>query len=95
MNISIESHHFDIIKEIIKIYPYSFFVFGSRAKNSAHKFSDLDLCVMEDVADNIVFNLEEEFRESNLPFKVELIQWHKISKDFQQKIQKDLVALPK
>ncbi len=95
MIIDLKPHHFNIIKEIINQYPYDFLVFGSRVKNSAHKFSDLDLCIMEDLPSNIIFKIEEDFRESDLPFKVELLEWHKISEDFRRSIKNDLVPLPK
>lgn len=95
MNISLESRHLEMVKEIIKIYPYNFFVFGSRAKNTSHKFSDLDLCIMEEVPGNILSQMEEDFQESDLPFKVDLIQWQKISEDFRKAIGENLIALPK
>lgn len=95
MIISLELRHFDIIKEIINKYPYNFLVFGSRVKGSAHKFSDLDLCVMEDIPSNIIFKIEEDFRESDLPFKVELLEWNKASEDFREAIRNDLIVLPK
>ena len=57
-----------------------------------HKpLSDLDLCVMEDIPEITKSYLEEEFEESNLPFKVDIIEWNKISERFKSLIKKQLV----
>jgi len=35
--------------------------------------SDLDLCYQENIPEAIAFQIEEEFKESDLPFEVELV----------------------
>jgi len=35
--------------------------------------SDLDLCYQENIPAAIAFQIEEEFKESDLPFAVELV----------------------
>ncbi|CAH1764154.1 6517_t:CDS:2, partial [Entrophospora sp. SA101] len=54
-------------------YPYTFYAYGSRVKGTARRLSDLDICYQEDIPDNIAFKIEEEFKESDLPFLVELV----------------------
>lgn len=88
--IHIEERHLKIIRDILKKYPYTFFAFGSRVQGTHKTFSDLDLCVKEELSDLTKGDLEEEFEESMLPFKVDIIEWNKISKDFQSLIEKDL-----
>ena len=91
--IYVEKRHLKIIHEIISKYPYIFYAFGSRVEGTHQPFSDLDLCVMENIPELDKSYLEEAFEESNLPFKVDVIEWHKISKDFQGIIKNDLVPI--
>ncbi|CAG8461815.1 14962_t:CDS:2 [Racocetra fulgida] len=62
-----------IIRQILSRYPYRFYAYGSRVKGTARKFSDLDLCYQEEMPWNIYGRVKEDFEESNLPFKVDLV----------------------
>ena len=93
MKLIIEDRHYLIVKEILSRYTYSFYAFGSRIKGNARKLSDLDLCVMESVPGNILVHIEEEFENSDLPFKVDIIEMNNISKAFRDSIKADLVAI--
>ncbi len=82
------------IKAILKRYlpNKKVLAFGSRIKNTADKFSDLD-CVVFGAS---VFEFEqttEDFENSNLPFRVQLLMWEKLPKDFQEEINKKFVIL--
>lgn len=81
------------LKNILQKYPYTFYAFGSRVKNKAKKFSDLDLCYKESIPDAEVSKILEEFEESNLPFKVELLNWENCASDFKKEIEDDLFLL--
>ncbi|MBS0186193.1 MAG: nucleotidyltransferase domain-containing protein [Proteobacteria bacterium] len=89
----IEKRHLKIIKEILSRYPYNFYAFGSRVNGNPRRFSDLDICFMDNILWNIRAHLDEDFEESDLPFKVDVVAWQSCSKDFQQAIQKDLLPL--
>jgi uncharacterized protein len=91
--IHMEERHLKAVQNILKKYPYTFFVFGSRVHGTQKNFSDLDLCVKEDLSDLTKCYLQMDFDESNLPFKVDIIEWNKISKDFQSLIEKDLIQI--
>ena len=71
------------------------FVFGSRATNKARRFSDLDLLIKGDQCTDFktLAVLEEEFSESNLPYRTDLVDWFSISSEFKNKIQPDLVQI--
>jgi predicted nucleotidyltransferase len=89
----LEKKYLKLIQFILEKYPYNFFVFGSRVKNKARRFSDLDVCYKEYIPDNIIIQLEEKFEESDLPFKVDLLDWHHCTKDFQTHIEPDLIPI--
>lgn len=74
------------------------FVFGSRAHGQRLKrFSDLDLCLRSDrpVPARTVAQLLGAFSESNLPIKVDVVDWRDLPEYFRKEITKDLVALPR
>jgi len=71
--LQLENRHQKIIQQILSKYPYQFYAYGSRAKGTARKLSDLDLCYQGEIPDAVAFQIEEEFKESDLPFFVELV----------------------
>ena len=91
--LQLETRHQKIVQQILAKYPYRFYVYGSRAKGTARKYSDLDLCYQEDMPDAIAFQIEEEFKESDLPFMVELVAWKDMKVNFRELISPDLTAI--
>jgi len=82
----------DIVKYILKkhIVEYSVHAFGSRINGTAKKHSDLDLVIMSDtpIDPTQMALLKLDFSESNLPIKVDIIDWSTISEGFQKIIKK-------
>ncbi len=67
--------------------------FGSRANNTAKAHSDLDLAVMSEKSLSLqqCAMLTEAFEESDLPFRVDIIDWSTIKQDFRELIQSSLI----
>lgn len=65
-------------------------VFGSRVNGTTKPYSDLDLAIVaEDKIDNQQMSfLQEAFVESDLPFRVDLLDWAQISAEFREVIEK-------
>ncbi|MCE2746751.1 MAG: nucleotidyltransferase domain-containing protein [Burkholderiales bacterium] len=65
--------------------------FGSRVNGNPKPFSDLDLALVDvkPVALDIRADLAHAFSESDLPWKVDVVDWLSISPEFQQIIQKN------
>lgn len=63
-------------------------VFGSRFTGKAKRYSDLDLAVVAPAAldSDRLRLLKEAFEESDLPFRVDVVDWHVLSTGFQQVI---------
>jgi predicted nucleotidyltransferase len=85
--------HKRIVMAILSKYPYHFYVFGSRAKGTAKPFSDLDLAVKENMQALDKTKIITEFEESDLPFKIDLIEMSKIDPSFKAHILSDLILL--
>lgn len=91
--IHIEDEHLKILKSILKQSPVTFYVFGSRAKGVHKKFSDLDLCFKGNMPNSILYKIQEELINSNLPFKVDIVNFNQCSKEFQQIMEKEMIPL--
>ena len=69
-------------------------VFGSRAHGPAKPFSDLDLLVLGPaLAASLRGTLEEAFDESDLPFRVDIVEAATVSAEFRALIEPQAVAL--
>ena len=70
-------------------------VFGSRATGRARRYSDLDLAIdagrpltLDEIA-----GLTEAFSDSDLPYKVDIVDWRNIEDRWRQTIMAERVAL--
>ena len=59
--------------------------FGSRVCGSAKDYSDLDLAIVgrQTLDADMLRHLVEAFQESDLPFRVDVLDWHAVSEKFQ------------
>ena len=76
------------------IHNYKLYVFGSRAKNRARKYSDIDLAIdFQELTPQIKTKLEFTFENSTLPYEVDIINLNDIDIKFKDLIQKDLIEI--
>ncbi|MBI2981065.1 MAG: nucleotidyltransferase domain-containing protein [Deltaproteobacteria bacterium] len=70
---------------------YEVRVFGSRVTGTAKPHSDLDLAVVADHPLDLktLSRLHEAFEESDLPIRVDLIEWNRVSGEFREVIEKN------
>ncbi len=71
--------------------------FGSRVTWTAKDYSDLDLAIVgqKKLADKILYALKEDFEESDLPFRVDVLDYNSISDEFKDVINKGYEVLQK
>lgn len=93
--IDVENRHKVIINDILHKYPYTFYAFGSRVKGTARQFSDLDLCYMEDIPFRDLRKITQEFEDSNLPFKIDIVNYNRCSNEFKNKLKEEMILLNK
>lgn len=69
--------------------------FGSRVKGGAKKYSDLDIAVVcdEPIDKKTFYRLKEEISDLPTSFRVDILDWHKISPEFQNIIEKQYEIL--
>jgi len=96
--IDLRPDHAKIVQDILSEHlpvGASVRVFGSRAKWSAKTHSDLDLALRgkDRLQLALLADLAEAFSESDLPFKVDVVDWRTVTRSFQEVIDRDGVAL--
>ena len=71
--------------------------FGSRATRTAKDHSDLDLAVIGDepLAFGVLADLHDDFSESDLPYRVDVVDWAKVSQSFRKIIRKAQAVMKK
>jgi predicted nucleotidyltransferase len=86
-----------LVKNILQnhVPEYEVHAFGSRVLGTAHDSSDLDLAVMTDkpLPTMRLIDLKEEFSESDLPFKVDVVDWAATKASFRKIIEGQAIAL--
>lgn len=96
-DIAITDADWSIVSGILKKYlsQYSVWAFGSRVRQTHKPFSDLDIVVVNDEPLSIatMAELSEAFSESDLPWKVDVVDWASISEGFRKNIHADKVQL--
>jgi type I restriction enzyme S subunit len=95
--IDISPNDLTTVKNILDKYvpEYEIRAFGSRVTWTAKESSDLDLVVMTDkpLATMRMADLKEAFSESDLPFKVDVVDWAATKEGFKEIIEKQAVLL--
>ncbi|MDP3187567.1 nucleotidyltransferase domain-containing protein [Limnobacter sp.] len=89
--LKIQNHELQIVLDLLEkhVPNHVVWAFGSRVGGSPKPFSDLDLVLIDSkpLPLGIRAELNNAFSESDLPWKVDLVDWHSISPDFQKIIQ--------
>ncbi|MBW8351338.1 nucleotidyltransferase domain-containing protein [Bacillus sp. IITD106] len=95
--IKINSEELLIIQEILRQYVPNaeVRVFGSRHKGNIKDTSDLDLVIINDKKIDLfqLAMLKEAFEESTLPFRVDVLDWYRITEDFRKHIEESYTVL--
>lgn len=90
-NLLVSSAEWQIIRQILQaqLPGYPVWAFGSRVNGPCKAFSDLDLAVISEkpLPLNLMAAVAEAFSDSNLPFKVDLLDFATTSADFRARVQ--------
>lgn len=95
--IDVRPDHLTIVQDILKkhVPAHSVWAFGSRAKWLAKEYSDLDLCIVGEtpLSFTTLGLLKEAFEDSDLPWKVDVVDWATTSESFRKIIERDKVVV--
>ena len=86
-----------IVRDILHkhVPQYEVWAFGSRAKGKAKPYSDLDLAIISDTPLSLETTaaMAEEFSESDLPWRVDVVDWATTSESFRKIIELEKIVL--
>jgi predicted nucleotidyltransferase len=95
--IDVSEKNLNIVQAILKKYVphYEVWAFGSRVKGRVKTYSDLDLVIMTDkpLSFGVHGDLAEAFSESDLPWRVDIVDWATTSESFRKIIEQDKIIL--
>lgn len=92
----IKPKYLKMLLDIINSYcpKAEIWAYGSRLNGNAHDGSDLDLVVKSFNSDGkSVLELQELFRESNIPFLIDLHDYNTLPEIFQKEILKNYLVI--
>ena len=70
------------------------FIFGSRANQSFSKFSDCDIGIEgEELNSELYFNLLNTFEQSDLPFRIDIVEFRDVSESFRKIAKQKIIPL--
>jgi predicted nucleotidyltransferase len=95
--IDIRPDHWAIVRDILRkhVPQYEVWAFGSRARWLAKQYSDLDLAVIthQPLSLSVSASLSDDFSESDLPFKVDVLDWATTRASFRKIVEQDKVVV--
>jgi len=88
--LDLKPHELETVRNILnRFVPQAeIIVFGSRVHGTAKPWSDLDLAIKaESTLDwKLLEEIKEAFQESELPFRVDVLDWNEITAAFRRAI---------
>ncbi|MEA2791261.1 MAG: type restriction enzyme subunit [Acetobacteraceae bacterium] len=86
-----------IVRDILRKYipDYEVWAFGSRTKGTSRRYSDLDLAIITDAPLSLQVrgDMAEDFSESDLPFRVDILDWATTQDYFRRIVEQDRIIL--
>jgi predicted nucleotidyltransferase len=84
-----------IVKLISAIMPnVKIILFGSRARNTASKWSDIDIALDagKPLSNTKVDEIKSILQATNIPYKIEIVDFHMVTEQMKQSISKEGIA---
>jgi type I restriction enzyme S subunit len=97
MELDLEPRHLDEVRRILARHAPGAraWAFGSRTAGHAKRFSDLDVALEAEngVPIETLARLRDAFSESDLPIKVDIVDWNALDPEFRSAITRRRVPL--
>ncbi len=94
--LNVKDEYLKELKDIFTKYcpKAEIWAYGSRVKNDYHSGSDLDMVVKSFNDDNkFVYELKDLLNDSDIPFLIDIQDFEKLPKSFQDEIKKEYVRI--
>jgi len=94
---TVDHDHLEIVKAILeRLLPdREVWAFGSRVRGTPKRFADLDLAVIGEapLPVSVSAALKEAFSDSDLPYRVDVVDWATTTEQFREIIRAEHVVL--
>ena len=95
--LAVSADHLRIVCDILqRLIPHcQVWAFGSRVTGTHKDYSDLDLAIITDAPLDITTsaNVSDAFSQSDLPYKVDVVEWATTSETFRKIIQQNKIIV--
>ncbi len=95
--IDIRTDLWPIVRDILQrhVPRHEIWAFGSRVQGRAKRYSDLDLAIISDtpLPLSTLARLADDFSESDLPWRVDLVDWATTGAAFRQIIERQKIVI--
>jgi predicted nucleotidyltransferase len=99
LSLDLPPRHLQEVLKLLRIYvpEKQVWAYGSRVTGSGHEASDLDLVLLDPLdmqaPTSAIYDLKEAFVDSNLPIRVDVMDWARIPATFHREIERAHVLL--
>ena len=84
----------ELFQDFFRENKVQLYLFGSRAKGTANKASDIDIAVKCEKEISVQLSkIRETLHESHIPYKVEVVDFHKAGKALKQSINSEGILI--
>jgi predicted nucleotidyltransferase len=94
-SIDIAPDELQMVQNILRrhVPDHEVWAFGSRTKGTARQYSDLDVAITTDepLSFQVRGSMAEDFSESDLPYRVDILDWATTRDNFRRIIEQDKV----
>ena len=73
MKFGLEEKTYKDIKKVLLQFPYTFYIFGSRAKGNYKNTSDIDLAIFEKIDNIEQFKIKDELDKLNIIYMIDIV----------------------
>ena len=97
--LDLQSQHLALLRQLLQQHlpQADVWAYGSRVNGDGHEASDLDLVVRQPAdlkqETNHLDNLRDALMESNLPIRVDVVDWARIPATFHREIERAYVVV--
>lgn len=95
--IDIAPEDWAIVEDILRrhVPDLEVWAFGSRAQHKARRYSDLDLAIISPtpLSFSLLGRLKDDFSDSDLPWRVDVLDWATTSPEFRAIVARDKVVV--
>ena len=99
MKFGLSDKEYQLLDQIVftplKAAGATIFIFGSRARGSHHRYSDIDILTQSDSdLSRLISQLIDNIEASNFPYKVDIVEERHLADSYKASVRRDKISVP-